>query len=59
MVDVNLEHKKDEKITGIKALKMYFESGITGRKVTLDELKALSTEDRKELTELAEAEVNK
>ena len=49
----------DERITGIKALKTYFESGVTGKKVTLDELKALSKEDRAELTELAEAEVNK
>ena len=49
----------EEKITGIKALKRFFESGITGRKVTLDKLKALSKEDRAELSELAEIEVNK
>lgn len=59
MADVNLEHKKDEKIYGIKALKRFLESGVTGRKVTLDELKALSKEDRAELNRLAEVEVNK
>ncbi len=48
----------DERITGIKALKRFFEEGLTGRKVTLDELKALSKEDRAELSSLAEAEVN-
>lgn len=49
----------DERITGIKALKTYFEEGLQGKKVTLDELKALSKEDRAELTELAEVEANK
>ena len=58
-VDTTDKANENNKITGIKALKRFFESGIHGRKVTLDELKALSSEDRKELTELAEAEVNK
>ena len=48
-----------ERITGIAALKMYFEKGLNGRKVTLEELKALSKEDRAELSRLAEVEVNK
>ena len=49
----------EERITGVKALKQFFESGINGRKVTLEELKSLSKVDRAELSELAEAEVNK
>jgi len=58
MADVNLEHKKSEKLYGIKALKTFLESKPHGRKVTLEELKALSKEDRAELNRLAEVEVN-
>jgi hypothetical protein len=37
----------------VEAIKRYFESDPHGRKVTMDELKALSTEERQELAEMA------
>ena len=48
----------EEKVYGIKAIKKYFEKGPNGKKLTLEELKALSKEDRAELSRLAEVEVN-
>jgi hypothetical protein len=40
-------------MTSVKAIKTYFESGPHGRKVTMDELRALSADDRHELGRLA------
>ena len=48
----------EEKTYGMKAIKKYFESEPNGRKLTLEELKALSKEERAELSRLAEVEVN-
>lgn len=39
------------------AIKRYFQSDPHGRKVTLEELKALSSEDRLELAQLAVVEL--
>ena len=44
-------------MTKMKAIKAYFEAAPHGRKVTLDELKALSEGDRVELASLAAAEL--
>ncbi len=41
----------------IKAIKTYFEAGQHGRKVGMDEMKALSAEERQELGRLACAEI--
>lgn len=40
----------------VRMIKRFFEAGPYGRKVELEELKALSTEDRKELAELISKE---
>jgi hypothetical protein len=42
-----------EKISAIKAIKTYFEQGPSGRKVTMSELKELTTEERKHLGQLS------
>ena len=44
-------------MTKMKAIKAYFEASPHGRKVTLDELKALPDADRIELASLAAAEL--
>jgi hypothetical protein len=41
----------------IKAIKTFFESGTNGRKVTMDEMKALSPADRQELGDLCVKEL--
>lgn len=46
-----------EKISTIKAIKTFFESGTYGRKVTISELKQLTIEERQELGKLAAAEL--
>ena len=43
-------------VSGLTLVKRFFEEGKHGRKVILEELKALSSEDRKELIELVEQE---
>ena len=43
-------------MTGIKAIKVYFEAD-GGRRVSLNELKALSSKERTELAELAAKEL--
>ena len=40
-------------MTSVVAIKKFFEEGKHGRKVTMQEMKALSTEDRTELGKLA------
>ena len=42
-------------MTGTKALKVFMESGLSGRKLDMSEMKALSPEERKELGALAAA----
>ena len=39
----------DDSKTNVKAIKTYFESGSSGRKVEIPELKALTLEEREEL----------
>lgn len=46
-----------EKMSRLKAIRTFFESGENGRKLTMDELKALTPDDKKELGELAAAEL--
>lgn len=41
----------------VAALKAFFESDPHGRKLTMDELRALSTDERQELATLAAAEL--
>ena len=43
-----------EKMNRMKAIRTFFESD-GGRKVTMDEMKALTSEERKELAELSAA----
>ncbi len=45
-----------EKMNRMKAIRTFFESD-GGRKVSMDEMKALTVEDRKELAELAAKEL--
>ncbi|GAH36202.1 unnamed protein product [marine sediment metagenome] len=45
-----------EQPSALTLIKRFFEKGEHGRKVTLDELKALSKEDREELVELVKKE---
>lgn len=51
-----LATKQPTEMTGIKAIKVYFEQD-DGRRVSLDELKTLSLKDRQELAELAAVEL--
>lgn len=46
-------------ITITLAIKIYFEKDPFGRRVTMDELKALSKEDRRHLAELCAKELGK
>jgi len=48
---------KDE-LTPVTAIKKFFETEPHGRRVALDELKALSVDDRYELGNLAKAELD-
>ena len=48
-----------EKMSNVKAIKVFFETGEYGRKTDLSELKALSKYDREELGELARAELER
>ena len=44
-----------EKQTNVQVLKGFFESGLDGRPVTMSELKALSSQERKELADMVRA----
>lgn len=45
-------------MTPIQCLKAYFEQQPHGRKVTMDEMKALTKEDRRELAEMCAVAMN-
>ena len=47
----------DESSNNVKAIKTYFESGRSGRKVEVPELKALTQEERQELAAACKKEL--
>ena len=49
---------EEKQLSDVAAIREYFAKGEHGRKVEIDELKALSLPDRKELGELCRAELN-